>query len=418
MVTTPAERAVRPPAVPADRSPSRLRTLDLLRFAGAVGVVLYHFTSRWSTVWGRQPGEVFPVLGHVSAYFALAPEMFFVLSGFVILWTAWGRSVPQVLASRLARIFPTYWAALALTSVLLLVLWPEGKRVSPGEVAVNATLLQEPLGVRHVDGVYWTLWAELRFYLLVAVLVGIGLTRRRVLAFAAAWPLAAEVAQRAGWEVACEVLVAPYAPFFAGGMALFLVWRHGHSWRAWGVVALCAALGAQGAGWAKVATLDQVTVFTVSPVLVVLATLACFGAVAAATLTPLARLDRPWMSRLGELTYPVYLVHLFWGWWVISLLAPVLPPGLTLAAAVVAVLALALVVHHGVEARVHARVRRSLERHLTEVAAILALLRSDRAQPSPPTVEPGVRVPVATDVQKAGVCAGSSWTVEPTPPGR
>jgi peptidoglycan/LPS O-acetylase OafA/YrhL len=418
MVTTPAVRTAGRRAVPADRSPSRLRTLDLLRFAGAIGVLLYHFTSRWSTVWGRQPGDVFPVLGHVSTYFALAPEMFFVLSGFVILWTAWGRSVPQVLASRLARVFPTYWAALALTSVLLLVVWPEGKRISPGEVAVNATLLQEPLGVRHVDGVYWTLWAELRFYLLVAVLVGIGLTRRRVLAFAAAWPVAAEVAQRAGWEQAREVLVAPYAPFFAGGMALFLVWRHGHSWRAWGVVALCAALGVQGAGWATVATLDQVTVFRVSPVLVVLATLACFGLVAAATLTPLARLDRPWMSRLGELTYPVYLVHLFWGWWVISLLAPVLSPGLTLAVALAVVLALALLVLHGVERRAHGPVRRALERHLTEIARLLTPPGRDRRQPSPPTVEPGVSVPVATEVQKAGVWAGSSWTVEPTPPGR
>lgn len=77
MVTTPPAPApvpvpgrARPSAAPADRAPSRLRTLDLLRFAGAAGVVLYHFTSRWSTVWGRQPGDVFPVLGHVSAYVA------------------------------------------------------------------------------------------------------------------------------------------------------------------------------------------------------------------------------------------------------------------------------------------------------------------------------------------------------------
>ena len=143
----------------------RLYSIDGLRFLAAIGVVLYHFMVRWSAVWGEHPGDRFPSSGQALLYFALAPELFFVVSGFVILWTAWGRSVPQVVASRLARVYPAYWAALAMTSVLLLVIWPEGKRISLGEVAVNVTLLQEAFGVRNVDGVYWTLWTELRFYL-------------------------------------------------------------------------------------------------------------------------------------------------------------------------------------------------------------------------------------------------------------
>src|SRR5690554_5241567 len=99
MVTT------RPAAVPASgpvgadhatpsasgRPTSRLYALDALRFLAAAGVVLYHFTASWHRGWfPDQPGERFPVLGHVSIYFSLAPELFFVVSGFVILWTAWG----------------------------------------------------------------------------------------------------------------------------------------------------------------------------------------------------------------------------------------------------------------------------------------------------------------------------------------
>ncbi|HMO10961.1 MAG TPA: acyltransferase family protein [Actinotalea sp.] len=171
---------------PAASTPGRLRPLDGLRFLAAAGVVLYHFTAR-APQWGEPAGERFPVVGEVSVYFSLAPQLFFVISGFVILWSAWGRSVPQVVASRVARLYPAYWAALALTAVLLLVVWP-GWRITPGQVAVNATLLQSAVGVSHVDGVYWTLWAELRYYLLVVALVAVGLTRRRVLAFAALWP--------------------------------------------------------------------------------------------------------------------------------------------------------------------------------------------------------------------------------------
>src|SRR5690606_22606190 len=99
--------------------PARIYTLDGLRFVAAIGVMLYHFTARWSLAWGTEPVERFPVVGHITTYFALAPEMFFVISGFVILWTAWGRTVPKVVASRVARLYPSYWAALAPTSVLL-----------------------------------------------------------------------------------------------------------------------------------------------------------------------------------------------------------------------------------------------------------------------------------------------------------
>ena len=36
-------------------------------------------------------------------------------------------------------------------------------------MAVNLTMLAAPLNVPYVDTVYWTLWYEARFYLLIAV---------------------------------------------------------------------------------------------------------------------------------------------------------------------------------------------------------------------------------------------------------
>jgi peptidoglycan/LPS O-acetylase OafA/YrhL len=425
MVTVPDGAPVAVPGTAPDpgQDPSpgrapRLRTLDALRFAAAAGVVLYHFTARWSTVWGRDPGETFPVLGNVALYFSLAPELFFVLSGFVILWTAWGRTVPQVVASRVARLYPAYWAALALTSVLLLVLWPEGKDVSPGEVAVNTTLLQALFDVRHVDGVYWTLWAELRFYVLVVLLVWLGLTRRRVVAFATLWPVLATVAHRQDWDTLSMVLIDGYAPFFAGGMALFLVWRDGHRPVTWAVVALNVVLGVTGVGLGKQATLEQVTVFEPNPWVLGAVTVACFAAVAVATLTPVSRLDLRWFSTVGALTYPVYLVHLFWGWWVISLLSDHLAPWLTLTIAVAVSLGLAMVIHHGVERPLNRPMRRAVERGLRAVAAVLSPdPRAGQGSGIPPTA-PGGSVPAATASQKAGDASGSSRTVEPTSPGR
>lgn len=339
--------------------------LDAVRFAAAAGVVLYHFVARWHTGWGEAPGERFPVLGHVAMYFALAPELFFVVSGFVILWTAWGRSVPQVAASRLARIYPAYWTALALTSVLLLTLWPDGKHITPGQVAVNATLLQEVFDVRHVDGVYWTLWVELRFYALILLLVAVGLTRARVLAFAALWPVAGLAAEVSGSRLLQDVLVSRYAPLFAGGMLLYLIHRDGHARLPWALVGLNVAIALSTIVPAQTASLTRNTVFEPNAVVVGVLTVGCFATVAVVSLTPVARLSWTPLAALGALTYPLYLVHEYWGWWAIAQLSAHLPTYVTLAVAVVLSLALAAALHHGVERHAAPWARRRLEALLT-----------------------------------------------------
>jgi peptidoglycan/LPS O-acetylase OafA/YrhL len=391
MVTT-APRAVPTQAAPAAAAPStgrprrRLHSLDGLRFLAAVGVMLYHFTAMWSTSWDTSPGEIFPGLGGAMIYLTLAPELFFVVSGFVILWTAWGRSVPAVVASRLARLYPPYWAALLLTSVLLLVIWPAGKDVSLGEALVNTTLLQEALGVRHVDGVYWTLWAELRFYALITVLVAVGLTRRRVVVVAALWPPVALVAERLGWETASMLLISRYAPYFAGGMLLFLIFCDGHRRGLWALVSGNVLLALHTTVDVTVSTIAEVTVFEADPRLVATAVVATFGGVALLTMSPLSRISWGVLPGLGAITYGVYLVHQFWGLWVIHLLHEHLPPYVTLVAAVTVSLALAVLVHHAVEKPLNAPVRRGLERVLTRAGRHRTSRRvsTSAQQPGPP----------------------------------
>lgn len=386
MVTNAPSRATgatRPSGsrVPADGS--RLHAIDGLRFLAAVGVVIYHYTAMWSTVWGEDPGDRFGAFGEFVMYFSLAPELFFVVSGFVILWTAWGRTVPQVAASRLARVYPAYWAALLLTSVLLIVLWPAGKRVSVGEALVNVTLLQEAFGVRHVDGVYWTLWTELRFYLLITIFVALGITRRRIIVFATLWPLAAMGVETVGWGLASTVLISRYAPFFAGGMLLYLIYRQGHSRLLWLLVAGNTALAVWSNVGVKTAELSNATAYTPDPVVLGVIVVACFAGVAATALTPLRRLPWPFLATLGALTYPLYLIHQFWGWWTISLVQEHLPTAVTVGVAFAVAMALAAAIHYGVEERVNRPARRALERLLSRAGAVLPGTARGSGEPAP-----------------------------------
>jgi peptidoglycan/LPS O-acetylase OafA/YrhL len=358
--------AARSAGPPARRRPARLAALDGLRFLAAMGVLVYHYTVRDSQAWGAPPAEVFPQLSQWAVYAALGPELFFVISGFVILMTAWGRTVADVAASRVGRLYPAYWVSVLLTGALLLWIWPGGKDVTPGQVAVNLTMLQGLVGVGNVDGVYWTLWAELRFYAIVLLLVAVGVTRRRVLVFATLWPAAALLADAAGPGWLRTVLVAQYAPLFAAGMVLYVVHRDGHCRRAWALVAANTAAAVWLVVPDQLAQQARNTHVDPSGVVLGLGVAGCVALVAAVTLTPAAGVRGRWLTAAGALTYPLYLLHEHWGWWAIVHVRGVLPVWATLAVATGLSLVLAALVHHGVERRLgpplRAAVRRWLER--------------------------------------------------------
>jgi peptidoglycan/LPS O-acetylase OafA/YrhL len=117
-----------------------------------------------------------------------------------------------------------------------------------------------------------------------------------------------------------------------------------------------------------------------SGVVLGLGVVACVALVAAVTLTPAARVGWRWLTAAGALTYPVYLLHEHWGWWAIVHLRGVLPVWATLLVATGLSLALAALVHHGVERRLgpplRAAVQRGLERRPVSPAASR---RRDRA---------------------------------------
>ncbi len=83
-----------------------------------------------------------------------------------------GAALGDFIVSRIIRVFPAYWLAIIVTT-LVVMLVPGGLEPRKWhDVFVNLTMLQEPLHAPHVDGVYWTLFAELRFYLLLAAMAG------------------------------------------------------------------------------------------------------------------------------------------------------------------------------------------------------------------------------------------------------
>lgn len=367
------------------RTSPRLAALDGLRFAAAAAVLLYHFVAVNHHAWGARTDEVMPGVQQVAAFGSFGVQLFFVISGFVILMTAWGRDVRGFVASRAGRLLPAYWASVLLTLALLVLVIPGRRDVDVPQAVLNLTMVQRAFGVEDVEAVYWTLWSELRFYVLVGVLVGLGLTRGRVLAFVTLWPVAGAIATQTGSDLVATVLVAADAPLFAGGMALFLLAREPRSPALWLALGLNMVLAAAHSGRIQAVRIENSTDLVLGPATYWAAIVACFALVAAVTLTPLARVPWGWLTTLGALTYPLYLVHSSWGRWVIESVHPYLPPWATLAVATAVCLGLAVALHRLVERPFGPRLRRAIERDLRRGAEPG---RVDAAQPVSAVPEP------------------------------
>jgi peptidoglycan/LPS O-acetylase OafA/YrhL len=317
-----------------------------------LSVLAFHYTVRWApatTGLSVYPwGDLFLPAKPLSYAWA-GVELFFLVSGFVIAMTLEaGGGALGFLRSRLARL----WPALAVCAALTMAIAPFGPaewRVDWRSYFANLTfvdpgLLRGWLGPRigWVDGVYWTLWVEVRFYVLAVVLFSV--CRRRFVAFACAAAGLSFVAGLRGVEypgrgLAWLVLLPTFLPYFVFGAA---AWRLRGETRPTAstltALGLCALMilvqgwtafeypagGPIGFGLINVAMLTLMLLIARSSPLV--AFLGC---------KPLAR--------LGEASYSLYLIHSVAGLVLIHLMSQVLPWPLALALVSTAMVGYALI---------------------------------------------------------------------------
>ncbi|WP_299532591.1 acyltransferase [uncultured Streptomyces sp.] len=363
----PAEESAalpEPATAPRTRT-DRMRALDGLRILAALMVCCYHYAGKNGQVaesWGQSPGIKFPTLSAFATYGGMGVQLFFIISGFVICMSSWGRTVGDFFRSRVARLYPAYWVAIVLVTAAALVLPVVVSPVRPDEFLVNLTMLQQPMGADRVLGVCWTLWVELRFYVLFAVfVVWRGVTYRRVVVFCCAWTLAGAFARLADTPLTDALVMRDHAPYFIGGLALYLIHRYGSDLLLWGIVLTSMLLGQRysvTAGWHPGMEGD----FDRSPYVIQLIVLLSFLAVAAVALGWLRWANWRWLTFAGTLTYPFYLVHEHLGWFAIRLMNRWmhLPPYVTLVGSVLSMLTLAYLLHRFVEKPFGPRLKRTM----------------------------------------------------------
>ncbi|WP_073808024.1 acyltransferase family protein [Kitasatospora sp. CB01950] len=368
-LTKPAEAPSTGAGPPPAKQPAarpRLYVLDGLRLIASLGVVAFHWTGVdiHKSVWGASPELLMPGWHAWGAYGWLGVQLFFLISGFVICMSCWGKTPREYFTSRVVRLYPAYWVGIVLTTIVVNYVpfsRADRRNMSFSDVMANFTMLQRPLGAQEADGVYWTLWIELRFYLLFAIMAVIGLTYRRVLAFCMIWATVAVIAPAVNSDLLTYIVQPEDAPFFIAGIAMYLIYRFGASPLLLGIVVF-EWLIAQNRLRVIVGAYEYEVHHKLSWPIMAEVSGALFLIMLAVSMGAFNWVRWKWLTVAGALTYPLYLLHQEIGWAAISLgrqngIAPVPMLGICLAF----MLCLAWVVHRYCERPLSKLLRRLID---------------------------------------------------------
>ncbi|WP_432988645.1 acyltransferase family protein [Dactylosporangium sp. CA-233914] len=377
------------------RREGRLAALDGMRLVAALLVVIYHYVGTpHSQLWESPNRQVFGRLFDFANYGYLGVQLFFLISGFVICMSCWDRNLKDFFVSRVVRLYPMYWVAVPLSFAFVyfnrdLALSSHVIRAPTtlSDLLVNFTMAQDAFWVPSVDAVYWTLWTEMRFYLLFAIVVAFGLTYRRVLAFSALWLIATIVTGNMGIPIIDTIVQPKYSPYFIAGILLYLIHRFGSTPLLWGLVGVSFLL-AQHQVLLDTRHMNQYLHVNMKWTLAMVLVGGFFAAVAASALGWLDWAKWKWLTVAGVMTYPLYLLHQDIGVITIRLLKGKIAPWPLLFGMIAAMLVLAYLGHRLVERPFAPRLKRLLKSGLNFDVPSRIKPRGERASAATPTNHP------------------------------
>ncbi|BCG89011.1 acyltransferase [Mesorhizobium sp. 113-3-9] len=203
----------------------RYEVIDALRAIAVMLVLIFHYTSRFPADYIRFDHQMeLPWQGVVGVY------LFFIISGYCIAMTAErAGTVWMFWLQRFTRLEPALIACIAVTLVVVAALGLPGRDVSALDGLENASWVPLFVPTPLVDGAYWSLLEEAKFYFVFGLIFH--LWPDRVLALFTGFTVLGAIAQFSGlWSdhqaliypfkgIATSYFFFPYSLFFLMGIA-------------------------------------------------------------------------------------------------------------------------------------------------------------------------------------------------------
>ncbi|WP_193603577.1 acyltransferase family protein [Pseudomonas fluorescens] len=293
----------------------RINEIDLLRFIAAMAVVLFHYSFR-----GYYADDMtsmhYPALEPVAKYGYLGVELFFMISGFVILMSVSGESIRQFFVSRVTRLYPAFWACCTLTFLVSLAIG--GEKYSPTFLNYfkNMTMLGGFFGVPSIDGVYWSLFVEMMFYSIIAALLAIR-QMHRVEIFLILWIVATIVIEAIDIKPLRLLFITSYSCYFIAGAFFYKVWHAGATPKRMAAIIACLLITSYQSVM-FVGTMDKIYGTGFSSVIACVINVLMFAVMYLVATGKTGVLKNKTWKTLGALTYPLYLIHQFVGFMIFN----------------------------------------------------------------------------------------------------
>ncbi len=337
----------------------RINEIDLLRFLAAIAVLFFHYSFR-GHAYDDLSVMSYPWIVSATKYGYLGVQLFFMISGFVIFMTASNANLKSFAISRIVRLYPAFWACCSITFIAILLMGNGRFSVTFTQYLANMTMFSEFMNVPSIDGAYWSIFIEIRFYLLIAIMLAFKQMRNAEY-FMIAWLAYTAKTAVFGADKLSVYLISEYAAFFIAGASMFMVWKNGFSIIRTATIAISFALSLYQA-------LKQATVLTgvfkleVDSLVVIAIVTSCFVAMLLSATRNTGFFGRTNWTTVGALTYPLYLLHQFIGYMTFNLLYDKVNVHLLFWSVILLVLAAAYAVNQLIEKPMSTRLRALLQR--------------------------------------------------------
>lgn len=331
---------------------SRVPGLDLLRLAAVAAVILYHY-GFWGPASNGTPQVALPYLAGFAQYGFLGVPIFFTISGFVIAYSAEGRTPIGFAIARFSRIYPTFLFCMTLTFATVLLLGGAHFEATGYQWLANLFVAAPALGQPYVDTSYWSLVIEIVFYAWVALFMALGLFPRRIDLIILVWlgiTFANELTIDA--PIFEKLFIADDSGFFAVGLLLYEYYRGRRDFALFCIIALSAGTSV----FQAIHKLERLGVHTNGSFDERVVAAICLISIAAIFLaTRIRKLPLPagLILTAGGITYPLYLLHMQMGYTILTAAGPVRHMELWTAAIIAGAFALAWATWRFVERPAH-----------------------------------------------------------------
>lgn len=301
----------------------RVPALDGLRAVAVIAVALFHYLVFWTPAGLGEDlvayGDAFAGLPLISAG-GLGVELFFIISGFVILMSLErSRDFFTFACNRIVRLWPPLILLGSFSFLVTSWFGPAELRVSVAEFLVSllflppeqiGRLIGEP-GWRWLDGAFWSLWVEVRFYAIIGAIFF--LAGRRALAVWLGFEIAAMTIGLYGMATGSAfadlfrgLFFEDFIPHFSLGMAGYLAYTGRKSRLATSLAAL--ALIHMGLSTARYLSVERAGLDVTDHLILKAGILIVFYLIAWRRMRISFLEWRP-LTALGRASYGYYILH-------------------------------------------------------------------------------------------------------------